>query len=120
MGSAFVGIIFTLGTLYLCCAVALVWSTRSYSTALARILRYSGIFWAIWLTLCFATLGLLTKRCTGNWIYGYTNCDGISDGTAQVLTGVSTLSFAAGICCGVILLVAGGIWEIVGRSRAQA
>ena len=97
--------------------MAPVWPAHSEAPQLARILRSSGMFWAIWLTLCFVILSVLTVQCAGNWLYGFADCTVFSDRLARRLTGISLLSFAAGIAYGVILLVGGGIWELVVRAR---
>lgn len=118
MGSAIVGITLTLGTLYLCCAIVLVWSTRSQVPLLSRILRYSGILAAIWLTICLALFAYLTTTCSGNWLYGFTDCARISNEMAERLTAVSMLSYIGGAAYGVALLIVGGITEVIVRAKA--
>ncbi|GAB5445557.1 hypothetical protein [Gymnodinialimonas sp.] len=119
MSSAIGGTILTLGTVYLCCAIALAWSAYSKVAPLARILRYSGIFWAIWLTLSFALFTYLTTTCSGNWLYGFTDCARLSEDMADSLTSLSILSFLGGMAYGAALLVGGGITEIIARVRAS-
>lgn len=112
------GILLSLGPTYLCCALALVWAAHSAAPRLARILRVSAYFWAIWLTLCVAAFGVVTLRCSGNWLYGFTDCTGLSDATAATLISVAAQSFAGGIAFFVLLLIGGGIAEVVARKRA--
>lgn len=109
--------VLTLGPVYLSCAIALAWSAYSASPALARVLRWSGAFWAVWLTLCFMALAVLSARCDGNLLYGFTDCRGFSAPVARTLTAISLLSFMAGIVNGGLLVIGGSVWEAVTRTR---
>lgn len=119
MSSTVFNILLTLGTLYACCAVARVWAAYSIIPHLSLILQVSAYFWAIYLTLCLGLLYVVTRQCAGNWLYGYTECEGLSDATASTLTAIGALSFAGGIICGALLLVIGGLSEVIMRNRAK-
>jgi hypothetical protein len=115
MRDVLTAVLLILGPTYLCCAIALAWSAWSASPTLARMLKASGLFWAAWLTLAFAVLAYLPAICSGNALYGFTQCRTISDPVASLLNGFGLLSFLAGIAAGGLLLVIGGIVEALVR-----
>ncbi|WP_341861952.1 hypothetical protein [Gymnodinialimonas sp. 57CJ19] len=117
MSDAALGTFLFLGPLYLICGLFLLWAWFSASFRLARTLRYSAIFWAVWLTLCFCAMMFAMGDCSGNWLYGFSQCTTFSADGADFVVTVAAISLAVGVLYGALLLGGGAIAEIVGRRR---
>ncbi|UWQ94487.1 hypothetical protein K3728_12265 [Rhodobacteraceae bacterium M385] len=116
MNDAVLGSFLFLGPLYLICGLFLLWAWFSAGFKLARILRYSALFWAVWLTLCFALMLYAMGNCDGNWLYGFGRCDSLAVESANFIITLAGISLAVGVLYGVLLLVGGAITEIVIRA----
>ncbi|MEJ6395357.1 hypothetical protein V8J82_19000 [Gymnodinialimonas sp. 2305UL16-5] len=117
MSDLLIGFVVIMLPVYLCCGLAIFWGAQSASARLSRILRLSGIAWAIWLTAAFLSLNGLDAACDGDVLYGWRNCTPIADDLANTISSVALLSFFGGILYGVLLLIAATITEIVVRRR---
>lgn len=100
---------------FLICGLFYWWSRRSRSPFLAQILRYSALFWAVWLAWCFAFYTFVNGQCGGNWLYGFTDCIAIPDNAAEMLVATSIFSFGAAVAYGCALLIGGAIAEAFAR-----
>jgi hypothetical protein len=107
-----------LGPVYLICAVWWFWSSRSSSDRLARILKYSAIFWAIVLTLVFAFAVTVEIDCGGIPFYGSRQCGFLPSNVADPTIGVFVLSYGFGLIYGTFLSLVGGIVEWRTRSTS--
>lgn len=115
MSDAALGSFLLLGPLYLICGLFLSWAWFSAGFKLARILRYSAVFWAAWLTLCFAAMLFAMGNCDGNWLYGFDRCATLSVDIANLIVSTGFVSLSVGMLYGALLLVGGVIAEIVIR-----
>ena len=107
-----------LGPVYLICAVLWFWSSRSRSDRLARILKYSAIFWAIVLTLVFAFGVTVKVDCGGIPFYGSRQCGFLPSNVADLTIIVFALSYGFGMIYSTFPSIVGGIVEWRTRSAS--
>jgi hypothetical protein len=119
MSESLAGALIVLGTIYLVCGMFVLWARFSINRRLARLLRWSAITLAFWLSFCFAVMLWLGESCTGNWLYGFVDCPWLDADTAERLVSLGFLNFAGATLYGLGLFFSGLAAEILFRKRRR-
>lgn len=92
--------------------VAYLWSLLTAVPLNQRLLKRSAIACALIFLVVFGALFTIVSQCSGNFLYGYTDCRLVSNWVATKYTTFTFMAIVAGIAYAVCLFVFCAIMEL--------